>query len=533
MEQTSLFKNTMPVLDRNYPFQNEAIEEILKEFRRGVDSTALIMATGTGKTWVFTQVAKDFIRRTEKPVLILTHRTELVEQIEGTLERFNVRYAREKAESFAMDSGKVDAVVACTPTMKKQERLEQFPPDFFGLIVTDECHHAVCADNRRIYDYFSGAKHLGATATPLRHDKVGLKNVFQTVAFQYPIQQGIEEGFLCKIKGKRVKVEGLTLENIKLSAGDFSKSELDELLMQEKVLLKMVMPTLEYAQNRQTIVFTQNIKHAQAIAECFNAQAQKRVAVAIDSKMNDAQRRAAINRFKNGEVQFIVNVGVLTEGFDFPPTSCIALFRPTRSLGLLAQMIGRGTRIADGKKDCIVLDFVGVNNSVRTVSVLDVLGGSIISDKEHEFAQKYIEIGEDVKTALQKAKSEVARIIALEMRWKCLSKTNAFDVMKVLAVPSAKGLYGGSLATFAQRGVLENAGIKFLGNLEKGEASLLIGEIVRRTKAGLATLKQLRYLKKLGYKENEIDVENLTFEKASKMIASRAQSRSYSYARAR
>lgn len=513
--QKSLFEQ-LPVLKTNYSFQNQAIEETLKEFKRGVDSTALIMATGTGKTYVFSQIAKDFIRRFEKPVLILAHRTELIEQARDVLESFSVRTVIEKAESFALNEEKFSAIVASVQTLKISERLEQFPKDYFSLIITDECHHAVCADNRKIYEYFSGTKHLGVTATPLRHDKVGLKNVYQSVSFQYPIQSAIDDGYLCKIRAKQIKVEGLELEQIKLSNSDFSRTELDELLMREKVLLKMVLPTIEHAGNRPTIIFTKSVKHAKAITFCLNQQSDNQIATYVDGAMDDNSRRVRIDKFKAGEFQFIVNVGVLTEGFDHPPVSCIALFRPTRSLGLLAQMIGRGTRIAENKTDCLILDFVGVNNSVRTCNVLDVLDGTIISDAEHETATRYIEKGEDAKTALEKAKIDVAKIEALEIRWKALSSSKAFDIMKLFAIPSAKGLYGGGLCTHIQRGFLENAGVKVPPTLEKGEASKLIAEIIRRRNEGLATLKQLRYLKRLGV--TNFDVDTLAFQEAGRLI---------------
>lgn len=514
MEPTISRENLAP--KRNYPYQNAAIRETLEEFKRGVTSTALIMATGTGKTFVFSQIAKEFIRQYQKPVLILAHRIELVEQIERTLLELNIRSVREQAGAFAMSGGAFDAVVACTKTLAKPERLAQFDHDAFCLLITDECHHAPCAENRRIYDHFSGIKHLGVTATPLRHDRIGLKNIYQTVSFQYPIQRGIEERFLCPIRGKRIKVEGLTLEEIKTSKNDFSKGEIDDLLTQDKMVQRMVLPTLDHAEDRQTIVFTQSLEHARRITSCFNREAGKEIAVNVDSTLDDKTRRDAINQYRDGGVQFVVNVGVLTEGFDDPPTSCIALFRPTKSVGLLAQMIGRGTRIFEDKRDCLVLDFVGIGNDVRTASVFDVLDGTLLSDQEHDIAHAYLAAGDSATVALQKAKTDAAKLTALEIRWKALSSSNPFDIMKLFALPSSKGLYGGGLCTFAQRGVLENAGLRVPATMEKGEASGLIAEIIRRRNAGLATLKQLRFLKSLGVTAFEVDV--LTFQDAGKLI---------------
>ena len=514
MIQNSLLREQSPP-KQNYPFQIMALRETLNEFERGVTSTALVMATGTGKTFVFTQIAKEFIRRYQKPVLILAHRTELVEQIENTLRDMDIQLVREQAGASALSGGTFDAVVACTPSIAQKKRLEQFPSDMFSLIITDEAHHAVCSENRRIYDHFAETKHLGVTATPLRHDRVGLKNVFQTVSFQYPIAQGIEEGFLCKLQAKRVKVQELELESVSGTKTDFSSVELDALLMKEEVLSKMVIPTIEHVGNRQTIVFTHNLEHARQITACFNRQGNKIIATNIDSSLAENERRTRLNRYKNGEVQFIVNVGVLTEGFDHPPTSCIALFRPTKSLGLLAQMVGRGTRIYEGKSDCLILDFVGVNNSVRTMSVFDVLDGTILSDREHTKAVEFVEAGLTTTEALAEAKIEIAKLEAMEIQWKAISKSNPFDIMKLFAIPSRKGLYGGALATFAQRSLLELKGIKTPATLEQAEAAGLLKELDHRSRNGLASFKQLKMVKRY---YTDFDPQTLTRNHADKMI---------------
>lgn len=501
---------------QNRPYQDAAIRAAEREFERGIKSTCLVMATGTGKTVVFSQIAQNFIRRLQKPVLVLAHRTELLTQAYETLQQLGLKPALEKAEQKANDVRDFNAVVASVQTLAQPARFTDFEPDDFSLIVTDEAHHAVSATYRGIYDYFKPAKHLGVTATPVRFDKIGLKNIFQSVAFQYSIQEGIKDKYLCDVAGKQVTVEGLTLESLKIVSGDFAEAEITEMLMQENILQRMVLPTLEHAKKRQTICFTNSVEHAHAVARSFNRVAGKEIAIAVDGGMSDRIRAQRIQLFRENEIQFIVNCGVLTEGFDYPPTACIALFRPTRSLGLLAQMIGRGTRTAEGKTDCLVLDFVGINNTVRTMNVLDVLDGTVLTDAENRAAQKYLSNGDSAVTALEKAKTEIAKLEQLQIKWKALSTSNAFDVMKMLALPSAKGLYGGNLATLAQRGLLENAGIYCPPTLEKGEAMRLISEIIRRGKMGLATFKQMKELRRLGYKRS--DLEQLSLLEASEKI---------------
>lgn len=504
------------------PYQTEAIEKVFAEFRQ-VNSTLLVKATGTGKTVVFCEIARQVVNKVpDKKVLVLAHRTELLEQAKNKLEDAGIFSVVEKANEKAL--GKFgQAVVASVQSLSQPKRLEEYPQDYFSLIITDEAHHATSDTYRRIYNHFIGAKHLGVTATPNRHDEIGLKNVFQTCAFQYSIQDGIREGYLCDVRGRQVQVQDLKLEDVKIVAGDFSQNQLDEMLRQEAVLQGMVLPTIEYAEDRPTIVFTSGVEHAHEIAACFNRLRPDKedIAVAVDGKMDDERRKEAIDLFTTGRRQFIVNVGVLTEGFDYPPTACIALFRPTRSLGLLAQMIGRGTRLAENKTDCLVLDFVGMNKTVKTMSVLDVLDGSILSESEKQKALEYQEEGDTSLVALEKAKHFIAQLDSIKAKMRALSTSNAFDVLQMFAIPSCKGLYGGDLATPKQRAFLEKLGVKCSPNLQKGEAVRLLDQMTKRINKGLATFKQLKYLRRLGYEGNFI--ENLTFAEAGHLISQKTQ----------
>ena len=506
------------------PYQETAVHNIEVELEHN-DSTLLVMATGTGKTRAFTHLAQKRFQRNRKPILVLAHRSELLEQARDSFMDAGIHSAIEKADSYAR-SQPHDAVIASVQSLCRPDRLAMYPRDYFDFIITDEAHHSTASTYRRIYDHFVGTKHLGVTATPNRHDEIGLRNIYQSCAFQYTIQDGIREKFLCNIVGKQIQVQDIHLESIKIVAGEFSQPELDAMLREEKVLQSMVRPTMEYAGSRPTIVFTSGVEHAHDIAACFN-RIRHDCAVAIDGKTPDELRNRHIQAFKSGKVQFIINVGVLTEGFDHPPTACIALFRPTRSLGLLAQMIGRGSRIAEEKSDCLVLDFVGVDNTVRTMTVMDVLDGTILNDQEHKKAQELQEAGKSAMDALADAKDFVAQLDAIQAKMRALSTSTAFDVLQMFAVPNCKGLYGGDRATEKQTAYLEGKGVKCAG-LQKGEASKLIEKFIKRQEKGLATFKQLRYLKKLGHKDNFIDA--LTFAEASRLIGEKAPARSFAHA---
>jgi superfamily II DNA or RNA helicase len=492
------------------PYQQHAVEAIEAEFARGIKSTLLVMATGLGKTVVLAETAKRSIRRTGKPVLVIAHRMELLDQLIETFEKFGMRARLEKAESKAAGK-RCDVVIASVQTLSKLKRLQKFKPDHFGLIETDEAHRAVAATYRTIYDYFD-ANHLGCTATPNRHDEIGLRNIYETVAFQYAIAEAIRDGWLCPIRAEQVQVEGIHLEDVKIVAGDFSQTELDEMLLQESTLQSMVIPTLERAGDRPTIIFTPSVAHAHEIASCIN-RLKPGAALAVDGGMDPFRRSEVIDRFKSGKIQFLCNVMIATEGFDHPPTSCIAFFRPTKSLGLFTQCVGRATRQSPGKEDALILDFVGVRNTVRTITVVDVLDGTILKDEEHKKALELQEMGYAPTEALAEAKQYVANLDSVKVKMKALSTANAFDVLALLAIPNSKGMYGGDLATDKQVALLQGKGIKCPPDLEKGEAVRLIDQLFKRQEEGLATFKQIKFLRKLGVTDPGIDAYTFNFAK--------------------
>lgn len=496
------------------PYQIQGIQAVKDEFASGVMATLLVAATGTGKTVLLSEIAKYYRMELNKPVLFLAHRQELLDQAADTFRKVGLVARIEKAEERA--AGRyADVVVASVQSLTQQKRLESYAPDHFGLIETDECHHSVSPSYIRIYEYFKSALHLGVTATAGRLDKIGLKNVYETVAFQYPIQQGIQDGFLCPIRGVQVEVGGIQLEKVKVVAGEFSQPEMDAMLRDEETLQSMVLPTIEHAGDRPTIIFTPGVEHAHEIAACFN-RVKPGSATAVDGGMDPMTRKERLDMFKTGRVQFLSNVNIATEGFDHPPTACIAFFRPTKSLGLFSQCVGRATRIHPSKSDALVLDFVGVNNSVRTVTVMDVLDGTILSDAEHKKAQELQKQGYNATESLEKAKNFVANLDSVRAKMRAFTTSSVFDVMGLFQIGNQKGLYGGDRATEKQIAYITKCGINCPPDLEKGEASKLIDTLVKRIDAGKATFKQMKYLRALGYKDSEI--ENVTFSQASDLI---------------
>jgi superfamily II DNA or RNA helicase len=353
------------------PYQLEAIEAVRCELGR-VRSTLLVLATGLGKTVAFGGIAERCARRGRR-VLVLAHRGELLEQAAATLERFGLSVGIEQGARQVDPLCLPDVVVASVQTLRGK-RLARFAPDEFGLVVVDECHHATSPSYRAVLEHFTAAKVLGVTATPDRADGVGLRNVFESVAYRMELGEGIKAGWLSPLELRTVTVDALDISQVRTVAGDFAVGELERELMRDGVLHQVAAPLADLSADRPTIAFVAGVAQAHALAEVLRGYGV--TAAAVDGSMSAEQREAVRVAFRSGAVRVVTNAMLWTEGFDAPETSCVALVRPTRSRALVTQMIGRGTRLAEGKGACLVLDFVpGRMARVQLASPADALAG--------------------------------------------------------------------------------------------------------------------------------------------------------------
>ena len=467
------------------PYQEAAviaIGEKLTEYR----STLLVMPTGTGKTRTFSAIA----HIEPGPVLVLAHREELIDQGRADLKRYTGEaVAVEKAEREAMGTR---IVVASVQTLKGP-RLEEFAQRHCPrLIIVDEAHHAVAPSYRAILDAFPDAKVLGVTATPDRADERAMGQVFDSVAFVYEIQQAIAEGYLCPIRVQRVLVDAIDLRAVRKVAGDFNQGELDIVMSAEEVLHGVVKPTLELAGKRRTIVFTTSVENAHRMAEIFNRYSPDS-ARAVDGGTETDRRRQILADHKAGRYQFLCNVGVLTEGYDDPSVSCVAMARPTTSRALYAQCAGRGLRILPGKADCLLLDFVGNSGAHSLASALDILAGNFDEPtvaKAREIAER--EPGVRADEALRRAGEEIEEAKRREAERRAHIKGSVkhrteivLDPFAILHLknPDNDGWDDrfGMDATEKQRATLSKWGVDLPPKLSRSAASRLIGTAIQAT----------------------------------------------------
>lgn len=370
-------------------------------------STVVVMATGLGKTVVISKVAESWTRGN---VLCLAHRIELVDQMADTLAiELGYRPAVEQGPR-GLDPDTLFAaghvVVGSVQSMITQSRARKFCGHPFGLIIIDECHRATSRSYTQLIDRYrsidSELKVMGVTATPKRTDGTALGLVFESVAFEMGIVDGIAAGWLVDIHQKFAVVEDLDLSKVSCTKNefgevDFKASELEELLSQEGPLHAMSRPVLDCTQNgEQAIIFAASVKHAHLWAAVLNHY-RPGSAASVDGTMQnspDGQRQKIVQAYKRGDLQFLLNFGIFTEGFDAPRTGYVVMGRPTKSLLVYQQMLGRCTRplpgvvdgipTAEGRKDAIaasgkrfatVIDFVG-NSKHKLVTATDVLGGN-------------------------------------------------------------------------------------------------------------------------------------------------------------
>lgn len=330
------------------PYQEEAVNAVFHEWG-SVNSTLIVCATGTGKTVIFSAIAKKFVDSGEK-VLILAHRGDLLEQAQDKLMKsFCLESDLEKAESHA--SLDANIVVASVQTLSREDRLNQYSADHFDAIIIDEAHHAVNDTYKKIIEYFSNAKILGVTATPNRSDLRSISNVFETTAYKYDIDSAIKDGWLSNIVIQRCGLN-IDISDVNCVAGDYQSNALGDAL--EPYLEQIADQLKEKASDRKILVFVPIIAIGDKFTRILNDKGFKAACVSAKSK----NRNAIKNAFEGDGLNVVVNCMLWTEGFDNPAVDCIVNLRATRSKSLFRQIIGRGLRLAPEKENCLILDFL-------------------------------------------------------------------------------------------------------------------------------------------------------------------------------
>ena len=313
------------------------------------------MPTGTGKTYLLTAVIDSFVSNNPKEkVWIVAHRRELVSQIDETVRKFHSYYASNT--SSLLSSVKAMSIQWL---MRHYDEIEEEP----GMIVIDEAHHALAKTYKEMWERFPNAKFLGLTATPCRLNGKGFTDLFDVLVQSWDVPEFISKGRLATYDFVSIKSDGMTQRLIdslqkRGADGDYQNKEMDMLLNKKPSIERLYRSLEEYGKDRKGIVYAINISHAQKITKLYQENGVK--AIAIDSKTPAVERQQDIEAFKKGDIQVLVNVDIFSEGFDCPDVEFVQLARPTLSLAKYLQMVGRGLRVAKGKKNCVIIDNVGL-----------------------------------------------------------------------------------------------------------------------------------------------------------------------------
>ena len=321
-------------------YQRRAVDAVKAEL---ADRPILVAPTGSGKTVMATALVEDLCL----PTLWLAHRKELIDQ------------AARRLSAHGLDTGIVmsgydnspdaQVQVASVHTLVRREK----PPA--AIVVIDECHHATAQTYQRILDEYPGARIVGLTATPFRLDGRGLGDLFGKLVVAARTDELCAQGWLHRPKVWTSKAPDL--RGVRVVAGDYSVSALAQRSNTAELNADIVETWRRRADGKRTVAFAVNVAHSQAIAEAFG-----RAGVAaehLDGTTPRVDRDAILRRLATGQTTVVSNCMVLTEGWDLPALECAIIARPTASLNLHLQMIGRVMRACEGKDGATVLDHAG------------------------------------------------------------------------------------------------------------------------------------------------------------------------------
>lgn len=347
-------------------YQQEAKEQIFCQWDY-VDSVLYQMPTGTGKTRLFTSIIRDISLNSLKKnhregILILAHRTELIEQISENLDRYRIPHGiiagAFKDKRNLMLPVQVASVQTITHPSNRQ-LAESFNASY---IIIDEAHHAIANSYTRLWEFYPTAKKLGVTASPWRMDGRGFRSVFDVLIPSMPIKDFMAKGWLAPYKYYSVPLRSPICEDINSIRefgidGDYKTSKLEEIVDTKKIRSQLLDSYFQFVSGKKGIIYSISRVHSKHICQQYRNAGVK--IADIDSETPSSLRKHLVHSFKNGEIDVLVNVDIFSEGFDCPDLEFVQLARPTRSLVKYLQQVGRGLR-KNGDKQCIILDNVGM-----------------------------------------------------------------------------------------------------------------------------------------------------------------------------
>lgn len=334
------------------PYQQKAVDSVRDSYRAGFRSPLLVLSTGAGKTVIFCDITEKVAAR-GKSILILVHRQELLRQTSEHLDRLGVVHGL-IAPGHSMTGDHVQ-VASVQTLIHRLDKIKE--PD---LIVIDECHHAVAGSWRKVLDAWQQSRVLGVTATPVRLDGSGLGvkagGYFDILIEGPSIRELIDGGFLAPSL-LYAPPAGIDLAEVKTRAGDYASDQLSAAVDKPTITGCAISHYQRICPNVPAIAFCASVKHAEHVAEQFNAVGI--VAQSLTGTMADSVRKYRIQALGSGQISVLTSCDIISEGTDIPIVTTAILLRPTQSMGLYLQQIGRCMRPHAQKSHAIILDHAG------------------------------------------------------------------------------------------------------------------------------------------------------------------------------
>lgn len=355
-------------------YQLRDVEAIRTSFGAGHRAVCYVAPTGSGKTVLFTHIAARLMER-GKRAWILCHRQELMAQTSRALTSNGVDHAMVSPQ-FSFDP---HARIQVASIMTLIRRLDKLPaPD---LVIVDECHHGVSETWSRAINAHASAKVLGVTATPERLDGKGLGAIFQAMVLGPSVRTLTDQGYLARATVFAPPMVA-DLRGLHKRGGDYAQDELAEAMDRPAITGDAVEHYARICPAAPAIVYAASVVHAEHVAERFKAAGFR--AASVDGGMDNATRKARIGGLASGEIQVLTSCDLISEGLDIPAVAAAILLRPTQSLSLCRQQIGRVLRPSPGKDRAIILDHAGnvLRHGLPTDDIEWTLEGSAAKRKK-------------------------------------------------------------------------------------------------------------------------------------------------------
>lgn len=511
----------MPKHDIDYrDYQVKGRDAAFGEFANGVQSTLVVMPTGTGKTVLAGMCAERQLERPSPRTLFVAHREILIRQAFKTFQAFGfdtaIEMGTESAFEYKRTVGDPQVVVGSIQSLQ-DDRLMRWSPKEFGLIIADECHRSLSDSYTKTFNWFNDYTLLGITATPKRGDRRNLGTRFQTKAFEYRLRNAIEEKWLVPIKVRTCPTT-IDLRGLKTGGADFSVGELEEKIM--PLMEPLARQFVYQVGKRPAVVFLPDVASASAFAEILNTLNEYEL-TGVSARyvagtggtfgMDKAERNENLEAFNVGEYQVIVCCELLIEGWDCPRVECVGILRPTLQQYRYCQMVGRGTRLSPstGKTDLLVLDFDWqTDDDVKDLcSVIELFDDGSLDSEVYAVAKRIakeravdidpIDVIEEAERFVRTRQRFRLHLTGKEEKLAAIEH-DPVGVAKLLDIKLNRRYdldkNGDNPATIPQLRKLADLGVQAPEGLSKWGASKMIDKILKRQNAGLSTPAQVQAL---------------------------------------